>query len=225
MLRAGINNPDNPLVLIGLSEGNIVRLKNGQPIKVPIRSFGVDLPGHIAIIYGKTELDMKQFFQQHGLLSESSHVSSDPRLDQEAEARARHQHILVGTVGLPRSGKTTWALSQAWPIVCPDAIRYAVHGQRFISLAEPFVWAIAKAMVRALFLAGHQTVILDATNTTRKRREEWVSPDWGTFWKLVDTPADVCRQRAEAENDSEILPVIDRMAGQWEPLGEDELRW
>ncbi len=30
---------------------------------------------------------------------------------------------LILTVGLPRSGKTTWALEQGWPIVNPDSIR------------------------------------------------------------------------------------------------------
>ena len=82
---------------------------------------------------------------------------------------------LIAMVGLPRSGKSTWAKKAGHPIVSPDAIRLALHGQRFISEAEPFVWAIAKAMVRALFLAGHSAVILDATNNTRKRRDEWKS--------------------------------------------------
>jgi predicted kinase len=84
---------------------------------------------------------------------------------------------LILTVGLPRSGKTTWARAQGVPVASPDAISRALHGQRFIGVAEPFVWAIAKLMVRALFLAGHPTVIVDATNTTQKRRDEWKSDD------------------------------------------------
>jgi predicted kinase len=137
------------------------------------------------------------------------------------------QSTLIATVGLPRSGKTTWALvtsrDHGWPVVSPDAIRQAIHGQRFIAEAESFVWATAKAMVRALFLAGHCGVIVDATNTTRKRRDEWKAPHWTTVFNVIDTPADVCRDRAAAAGDSEILPVIDRMAAQYEPLGEDEL--
>jgi predicted kinase len=129
---------------------------------------------------------------------------------------------LICLVGLPRSGKSTWAKTTGHPIVSPDAIRLAVHGQRFIAEAEPFVWAIAKAMVRSLFLAGHHTVILDATNNTRKRRLEWISKDWETVFKVVDTPDFVCIERARAEGDEYIVDVIKRMSAEHEPLGEDE---
>lgn len=129
---------------------------------------------------------------------------------------------LVAMVGLPRSGKSTWARRAGHPIVSPDAIRLALHGQRFIAETEPFVWAIAKAMVRALFLAGHSAVILDATNNTRKRRDEWKSKDWETVFKVIDTHDSVCIDRAIAEGDSYIVDVIKRMSAEHEPLGEDE---
>src|SRR5258706_417694 len=55
-------------------------------------------------------------------------------------------NTLIVMVGLPWSGKSTWAREQGnWPIVCPDEIRFALHGQRFIAEAEPWVWTIAKA--------------------------------------------------------------------------------
>src|SRR5580698_4180408 len=113
---------------------------------------------------------------------------------------------LICTVGLPRSGKSTWAQQtmkdKGLPIVNPDAIRLAVHGQRFVAVAEPFVWATAKAMVRSLFLAGHDAMIVDATNTTRKRRDEWQSPDWRTLFVEMDASEETCIKRAA--NDAEI---------------------
>lgn len=225
MLRAGVNDPGDPLIVMGLSDGNIERLKAGFPIMAELSTFGVNLPGRVAVIHGKTEADIEQTLRSANLIGENTRGVVDPRIDQEAAARAEHKHILIATVGLPRSGKTTWARSQAYPIVNPDSIRLAIHGQRFIGSAEPFVWATAKAMVHALFLAGHKTVILDATGITRERRSEWRSSRWGLFFKHTDTPAEVCRSRAEAEGDTEILPVIDRMAAQFEPLGDDEPRW
>jgi predicted kinase len=144
---------------------------------------------------------------------------------QEPLVTSGHEKILIATVGLPRSGKTTWALSQVWPIVNPDSIRLAIHGHRFIPRAEPFVWATAKAMVRSLFLAGHRIVILDATNTRRKLRDEWQSKDWATFFKVIDTEANICLERAAHQNDTEIAPVIERMAAKHEPLDPDERQW
>lgn len=129
---------------------------------------------------------------------------------------------LLVTVGLPRSGKTTWARTTGWPIVNPDSIRLALHGQRFFGPAEPFVWAMAYAMVEALRLAGHEQIVVDATNVSRKRREEWESRYGAAVeYRLIDTPPDECIRRARAEGDTAIIPVIERMVLEWDlPIPE-----
>ena len=127
------------------------------------------------------------------------------------------------TVGLPRSGKTTCARGMGFPIVNPDSIRIALHGQRFIAEAEPMVWAIAKYMVIALFEAGHSDVVLDATNTTRARREEWIDKRWVREFVRVDTTKCECIRRAAVSNDEYIIPIIEKMAAQFVPVTDDEL--
>lgn len=133
------------------------------------------------------------------------------------------EQVLIMTVGLPRSGKSTWAINQGCPVVCPDAIRLALHGQPWQPLAEGFVWAIAKIMVRALFIAGHKKVILDATNTSFKRREEWKSNSWTREYHIVNTPKDVCIQRAKESNQEYLIPVIEKMAVEFESIHDEEL--
>lgn len=129
------------------------------------------------------------------------------------------------TVGLPRSGKTTSARQLNMPIVNPDSIRIALHGQRFIGDAEPMVWVMAKYMVIALFEAGHNDVVLDATNTTVNRREEWVDKRWSRVFLTMQADKDECISRAELLNDSYIIPIIEKMAAQFEPVNSsDELR-
>lgn len=128
------------------------------------------------------------------------------------------QPLLIVMCGLPRSGKSTAARSTGFPIVSPDALRLALHGERFNALAEPMVWAIAETMVRALFEAGHAKVIVDATNVTQKRRRRWISPDWTTEFWHVETTLDTCAIRAMNEADEEIIPVIRRMGEAWEPF-------
>lgn len=124
---------------------------------------------------------------------------------------------LILTVGLPRAGKSTWAKTTGHPIVNPDSIRLAMHGEAYIQSAEDFVWATAKCMVKALFLAGHDTVILDATNTTIKRQEEWNSVaeqvEAIVVFKMFATMAFECKERAMADGREDLIPVIDRMAG------------
>lgn len=142
-------------------------------------------------------------------------------------------NLLICTVGLPRSGKSTWInelkseplimvpLMYA-PRVSPDSIRLSLHGQRFAPEAEDMVWTIAKLMVKSLFNAGHNIVIVDATNTTKKRRDFWKSKEWEIRFKILDTPASECIERARHENDEGIEPIISRMADQFEPLTDDE---
>jgi predicted kinase len=137
------------------------------------------------------------------------------------------ENILYVLVGLPRSGKSTWAARErvrtGAAVVNLDSIRLALHGQRFIASAESFVMSIAKTMVRALFLAGHTKVILDATNVSKGRRAAWFGDLWRVLFVHIDTPAEVCRLRATRGLDNKILPVIDRMVKEFDPIEEEHV--
>jgi len=127
-----------------------------------------------------------------------------------------HLHIMVG---LPRSGKSNLAVSMGFPIVSPDAIRLALHGGRWRAESEPMVWAVAHVMVDALFEAGHSEVILDACNVTAARRKEWESRKWACVFHIVNTPKEECILRAREWGHNDLIPVIERMAAEWNPPG------
>lgn len=118
---------------------------------------------------------------------------------------------LTMTVGLPRSGKSTWARGQGVPVVNPDSIRTVLHGTAFRPEAEPMVWGIAKTMVRSLFEAGHERVILDATNITNRRRQEWSNGAWECEYVVFRTPAVTCVLRARDNDQEYLVDVIRRM--------------
>ncbi len=137
--------------------------------------------------------------------------------------------LLIVMVGLARSGKSIWAREQQYiPIASPDAIRLAMHGEAFIPLAEPLVWAIAGVMVRALFGAGHKIVIVDGCHVKHEQRQFWermgINPGahWRTLFKEIKTPELTCIDRCG--DDDEMIGVVQRMGSEYEPLQEDELR-
>jgi len=136
---------------------------------------------------------------------------------------------LVLLVGLPRSGKSTVAkkLSKAtgFPVVNRDSVRLAYHGKRFAPEHEGIVNTITTSMVKALFLAGAEGVILDETNIRRDRRRQWHSDAWETRYYHIPTTPEVCKERAIATGQPDLLPVIDRMHGQFVDFGEDEIPW
>lgn len=128
---------------------------------------------------------------------------------------------LILTIGLPRSGKSTWARKQEFPIVNLDAIRLAKTGQRWWSPIEHEIHATARTMVRALFLAGHDTVILDATNLRRDIRNKWIASDdvpWERFARLISTEESVCCERAVADKQTCLIPVIKQMSTIVDPI-------
>jgi predicted kinase len=127
----------------------------------------------------------------------------------------KHPQTLILTIGLPRSGKSTWAMKQGVPVVNPDSVRLALHGQRMLESAEPMVWTMVRYMVDALFIAGHEFVILDATNLTRMSRQVWRDYTGEKGIALVyafsQTKKEECIKRARETNDEYIIPVIERM--------------
>jgi len=127
-------------------------------------------------------------------------------------------------VGLPRSGKSSFAQNNTdtTPIANPDSIRKAM-GHVYYAPIEPMVWAVTKLMVRSLFLAGHNTVCLDACNVSKERRDEWINPlEWDTRFVCVHTEdslekqVEICKARAVATQQEYLIPVIDSMAKQWD---------
>lgn len=118
------------------------------------------------------------------------------------------------TIGLPRSGKSTISKKLGYCIVNPDSIRLALHGKRFDIEYESEVWKITKIMVKSLFLAGHRVVILDATNTTNKRRDEWIDDknrNYSILFIKVLTDKDTCIKRAMEDGYDDLIPIIEDM--------------
>lgn len=134
-------------------------------------------------------------------------------------AKKKPKKKLILTVGLPKAGKSTWAMKQGWPVVNPDSIRLAIHGQKFFGPAEPLIWAVAYTMADALFKAGHDTVIIDATHVSNRRRVPWSERFRDTAevsLEIFRVSPEECIERAKAEGDTDIIPVIRRMAREWD---------
>lgn len=127
---------------------------------------------------------------------------------------------LIAMVGLPRSGKSTIVealrIKTGAPVVRRDAIRLAVHGQRYEAQAEPLIKTFDIYMIRSLFLAGHPLVICDETNYSQAARDHMRDDNWETVFYHVGTGPDECIRRALATNQSDLVPVIIGMNKRWE---------
>lgn len=107
-------------------------------------------------------------------------------------------------VGLPGSGKTTYAEANFRTIVSPDRIRWERYRTRFDRRVEPAVWRIAHARTRSALTAG-RVVCFDATSLTRRRRRPLLACASAAgrpavaFWVRVDPAAAWARNVARPE--------------------------
>ncbi len=72
-------------------------------------------------------------------------------------------------VGLPGSGKSTWANSQNLPVVSTDTIRGILFGDESIQSNPKKVFSVAFAQIMN-FLKNDNDCIFDATNLTKRNR-------------------------------------------------------
>jgi predicted kinase len=134
-----------------------------------------------------------------------------------------HLHFLIG---LPRSGKSTWATNWmrgtpsvrngiVYPrvVVCADDIRLAIIGERFWAPAEPAVHMVKDYMTEALLARGHD-VCIDGTHTTEPSIRQNYQTDPNASWTFINTPVAACKERAVATNQSDLVDVINRMEKQ-----------
>lgn len=140
---------------------------------------------------------------------------------------ARRPTVFI-MVGLPRSGKSTYAEKYKGnkAIVSADQLRYLVYGQRFWGPGEDMMWAIRKIALTMLMEQGID-IVIDETNTTAARRKPIIelARKHGYFVEavVIDTPKEVCVERAKADGDDNLITVIERMAAQYEPVAPEEV--
>jgi predicted kinase len=130
--------------------------------------------------------------------------------------------------GLPRCGKSTWVKNNITNevIISADDLRYIVYNQRFWNDGEPLMWSIRTMMLKYLMQQG-MDIIIDETNTTKMRRKPIITLAKQYGYKIIGNtvegyaPNDCC-DRARAEGREDLIPIIIRMAEQFEVPCEEE---
>lgn len=130
--------------------------------------------------------------------------------------------MLYFTIGLPRSGKSTfvneWVKARGSDdrprvFISPDAIRLAVYNKRYDGQCESMVHAVTDVMIKHFIISGYD-VLLDCTNTTERALERVRSFDPNACFYFITTGPEICKERAIkcGHNDLAEKGVIDRMA-------------
>lgn len=133
---------------------------------------------------------------------------------------------LIVLVGLPGSGKSTWAEQQGVGILSSDAVRILLTGDAGSQAVNSLVFPTLRFLLEMRVKAGAETTILDATSLTPKERGTWVKAakdlDCDAEAVFFDAPLAVCKARNAAR--SRVVPeeVMDRFAARLVPPSEAE---
>ena len=119
---------------------------------------------------------------------------------------------LLVLISRPRAGKSTFA--NRWVredimrvVVNADSLRLALTGQRYNYLAESVVFSMKYVFIRALLKQGYE-VLVDGTNSSDISIQRILEIDPNAEFLIVDTPEEVCIQRAKDTNQEDLIPVI-----------------
>lgn len=124
-------------------------------------------------------------------------------------------------IGLPRAGKTEFIKRSLTDqiIISADQFRQIMYGQRYYMDGESFMWATREVSLKILMQQGVD-IVVDETNITAANRAKLIRLAKHHGYKIaaiwIDALPDLCKCRAISTNQEDLIPIIDKMAAQFE---------
>lgn len=133
---------------------------------------------------------------------------------------------VVVLIGLPGSGKSTWAARYGAAAISSDEIRRWLADDPTIQTIHRRVFATVRYFLRHRIELGRPYTFIDSTNLTRKERRPYIKIaelyDCDVEAVFFDVPVEVCQARNAAR--SRVVPTqaIEDMARRLAPPAREE---
>ncbi len=122
-----------------------------------------------------------------------------PRSDRPAQPQRPPRGVVVLTIGLPGSGKSSWFKRRGVTPLSSDLLRTLLFDNITEQKYQDLVFGTLRSLLRARLIARMPWNYVDATNLSPKERAGWIkmSKEFGYEVHAVffDVPVEVCKER------------------------------
>ena len=123
---------------------------------------------------------------------------------------------IILLVGLPGSGKSTYAARLRWPVISSDHLRSLIADDATDQSVHGPVFDAVRYLLRKRLEVGRPLTCVDATHLTPRERRPYfkIAERYGCEVEAVffDVPVEVCQERNRQRDRVVPQPAIERMA-------------
>ena len=144
-----------------------------------------------------------------------------PQVHAPHEKKRHPKGVVVLTIGLPGSGKTSWFRRRAITPLSSDLLRMMLFDDISEQRYQDLVFSTLRYLLRARMIARMPWNYVDATNLSPRERRGWIkmAQEFGYEVQAVffDVPVEVCADRNKRRGRMVPDEVMQRMAAKLRP--------
>ena len=148
-------------------------------------------------------------------------AAHQPGAQGEAAAKREPRGVVVLTIGLPGSGKTTWFKRRGVIPLSSDTLRQLLFDDETEQRYQGLIFSTLRSLLRARLIAKRPMNYVDATNLSPHERRQWIKMARGFGYEVhavfFDVPLELCIERNRKRDRHVDESVMQQMAARLRP--------
>ena len=153
--------------------------------------------------------------------SDAEAPSARSHADVAGAGKREPRGVVVLTIGLPGSGKTTWFKRRGVIPLSSDTLRQLLFDNETEQRYQGLVFSTLRSLLRARLIAKRTMNYVDATNLSPHERRQWIKMARGFGYEVhavfFDVPLELCLERNRKRHRQVGEDVMRQMAARLRP--------